>query len=68
MVDRLMPLVANFKWLVQRIYYPSIERVGKITAPICFIRGLRDEIVPAAHSKQLFEKASSAKFKVMYEF
>lgn len=68
MVDRLMPLVAKFKWLVQRIYYPSIDRVNKITAPLCVIRGLRDEIVPADHSKQLFEKANSAKFKVMYEF
>jgi len=57
MVDRLMPLVANFKWLVQRIFYPSIDRVGKITAPLCIIRGLKDEIVPAEHSKLLFDAA-----------
>jgi dipeptidyl aminopeptidase/acylaminoacyl peptidase len=68
MVDKLMPLVARFKFLIQRIYYPSIDRVGNITAPFCVIRGLRDEIVPCEHSKTLYEAASKAQFKVMYEF
>ena len=46
MVDNLMPMVVKFKSLIQRVYYPSIDRIPKITAPILFIRGLKDKIVP----------------------
>ena len=50
MVDRLMPLVARFKAFIQRIYYPTIERIGSISAPLLLIRGEYDEIVPSDHS------------------
>jgi len=66
MVDRLMPLVAKFKFLIQRIYFPTIDRIGLISAPILFIRGLQDEIVPNYHTQKLYDKATKSKFKEMY--
>lgn len=50
MVDQLMPLVAIFKKFIQRLFYPTIDRIGSITCPILFIRGMKDEIVPCDHS------------------
>lgn len=46
MVDALMPLVASFKTLIQRIYWASIDRIHLVEIPMLFVRGLRDEIVP----------------------
>ena len=57
MVDQLMPLVAIFKRFIQKIFYPTIDRIGKISCPILFIRGMKDEIVPCDHTKRLKEKA-----------
>jgi len=67
MVDQLMPMVATFKSLIQRIFYPTIDRIPKVTSPILFIRGMKDEIVPKDHSQRLFEASKSARFKQMYE-
>lgn len=63
-----MPMVAPFKKYIQKIFWPSIDRVGGITSPMCFIRGMKDEIVPNHHSKKLFDAATKAKFKLFYEF
>lgn len=52
-----MPLVAKFKFLIQRLFYPTIDRIDKIECPILFIRGVRDEIVPSDHTIRLFNKA-----------
>jgi len=50
MVDTLMPMVAFFKHLIQKVFYPTIDRIGKVQCPILFIRGLKDEIVPHDHT------------------
>ena len=50
MVDQIMPLVAKFKGLIQRLYYPTIDRIAAISAPLLLIRGENDEIVPSDHS------------------
>ena len=55
MVDALMPTVAMFKTFIQRIFYPTIDRIGKITCPLLIVRGEQDEIVPATHSDVLFK-------------
>ena len=68
MVDHLMPLVAIFRKFIQRIFWPSIDRIGNVTAPLCMIRGMKDEIVPCSHSKTLYDAASKSKFKVFHEF
>jgi len=67
MVDQLMPLVAIFKRFIQKIFYPTIDRMCKITTPILFIRGMKDEIVPMDHTKRLFDAATTCKFKDLYE-
>ena len=67
MVDQIMPHVAPFKIFIQRIFYPTVERINKVTCPILFIRGLKDEIVPCDQSKKLYDAAKSAKFKELHE-
>lgn len=57
MVDSLMPLVAKFKYFIQRLFYPTIDRIDKIECPILFIRGVKDEIVPSDHTLKLYNKA-----------
>lgn len=66
MVDALMPTVAMFKTFIQRVFYPTVERIDKITCPLLIVRGEKDEIVPANHSEVLFAKAKGASFKEMY--
>jgi len=66
MVDQLMPLVAKFKFLIQRLFYPSIDRIHKVTCPILFVRGMKDEIVPNDHTERLFKAATESKFKTEY--
>uniref|UniRef100_A0A7S3CTU1 Serine aminopeptidase S33 domain-containing protein n=1 Tax=Strombidium rassoulzadegani TaxID=1082188 RepID=A0A7S3CTU1_9SPIT len=67
MVDQLMPMVAMFKSLIQRLFYPSIDRVPHVQCPILFVRGNKDEIVPHDHSQRLFAAAKGAKFKRLFE-
>ena len=52
---------------IQRIFYPTVDRINKVTCPILFIRGLKDEIVPCDQSKKLYDAAKSAKFKELHE-
>lgn len=35
---------------------------------MCFIRGMKDEIVPNHHCKELHDAAKKAKFKEIHEF
>jgi len=67
MVDQIMPLVAKFKFLIQRLFYPSIDRIHKISCPILFVRGMLDEIVPKDHTERLYNAASACKFKTKYD-
>lgn len=63
MVDHIFPLLSYFKHIIQRIYWPSIDRIPNVKVPLLFIVGLSDEIVPASHVGRLFEAAKSAAFK-----
>jgi len=58
-----MPLVAIFKSLIQRIYYPTVDRIGKVECPLLIVRGMKDEIVPKDHGKRLFDAATGSKLK-----
>jgi pimeloyl-ACP methyl ester carboxylesterase len=66
MVDRIFPFLANFKHLILRINWPTIERIPKIKLPILFVVGSIDEIVPPDHVHRLNEAASNAKFKKLH--
>ncbi|MGI8574028.1 MAG: alpha/beta hydrolase [Egibacteraceae bacterium] len=47
-------------WLL-RDRYPSLERVGKVSAPLLVVAGDADEIVPLSVSRRLFEAAQEPK-------
>ena len=57
MVDHIFPLLSYFKHLVQRIYWPSIDRIPNVKVPILFLVGMNDEIVPSNHANRLYEAA-----------
>jgi pimeloyl-ACP methyl ester carboxylesterase len=66
-----IPMLQLFSWLgvlkslVLRIYWPSNERIASVTAPVLFICGTHDEIVPHEHSKLLYDLATAAKCQDM---
>jgi uncharacterized protein len=41
--------------------YPSIDRIGSLSAPLLVIAGDRDDIVPESLSKRLYEAAPDPK-------
>jgi uncharacterized protein len=55
----------HYPWLpVGRLLvdrYPSIERIGRLTAPLLVIAGERDSLVPAELSRRLYEAAPEPK-------
>lgn len=67
MVDHLMPMVAKFKFLIQRIFYPTVDYIRKATCPVLIVRGVKDEIVPSFHGVELHRSAINAKFSTLYE-
>jgi fermentation-respiration switch protein FrsA (DUF1100 family) len=44
----------------------SIVRISKVTKPILFISGLKDQLIPPAHMQQLFAGAQAASAKWMH--
>lgn len=60
MVDCLFPVLVPFKFL-QRNFWPSIDRIKKITCPILFIKSMQDELVPPIHMHRLMEAATCRK-------
>lgn len=63
MVDHLMPLVARFKFLIQRLFYPTLKYVKDITCPVLIVRGVKDEIVPSFHGTNLYNAAVKSRFR-----
>lgn len=61
----------HYPWLpVRRLLldrYPSIDRVGALTAPVLVIAGESDEIVPASQTRRLFDAAPYPKEYVSIE-
>ena len=55
----------HYPWLpVRRLLldrYPSIERIGSLSAPLMVIAGDRDDIVPESLSKRLYDAAAEPK-------
>ncbi|MGE2714308.1 alpha/beta hydrolase [Mycolicibacterium litorale] len=55
----------HYPWLpVRRLLldrYPSIDRIGRVDAPLLVIAGDRDGIVPAGLSRRLFDAAAEPK-------
>lgn len=47
------------RWLLVDVY-PSVERIGRVTCPLLFLHGTRDDIVPPEIGRRLFEAAPAA--------
>jgi fermentation-respiration switch protein FrsA (DUF1100 family) len=66
-VDHLMPrLVAWAKAVILSNHWPSLARIPLITAPMLFISGRKDELVPPTHMDRLYEAATGARFKELH--
>lgn len=66
MVDHLMPWLKIFKRLVLKLKWSSISVVHRVTSPMLFISGLRDELVPPSHMLQLHDAATNCEDKEIY--
>ncbi|KAJ1472709.1 Alpha/Beta hydrolase protein [Baffinella frigidus] len=67
MGDVVLPWVAPLKNLVLRIGWRSIDRIPNVTAPILFISGSKDELVPPEHMRRLHDAASKSIGRTMYK-
>ena len=61
MVDQLMPMIAPLKSLVLRIGWNSCDIAPKLTLPVLYLAGQRDELVPHSHMLELFKKTTKSK-------
>eukprot|EP00980_Cylindrotheca_fusiformis_P014795 scaffold4026_cov117-Cylindrotheca_fusiformis.AAC.30 len=61
MVDQLMPMIAPLKGLVLRIGWDSSKIVPNLNAPILYLAGKRDELVPHSHMKELFRLSTKSR-------
>jgi len=67
MVDRVFPKLARFKALVLRNNWNSVGSIKNVKAPILFILSLKDELVPAEHMIELYQKAANAEFRERHD-
>jgi fermentation-respiration switch protein FrsA (DUF1100 family) len=63
MVDKLFPLLKNFKKYILKNNWPSNTRIGNIQTPMLFLMSELDELVPMEHMECLYELAKKAAFK-----
>ena len=68
MVDTLMPYVAPFKALILRIGWKSELIVPHLTAPVLYLAGARDELVPHSHMLELYKKTKQSKLLKMRKY
>ena len=65
MVDSIFKKISFLKSLVLKNFWPSIDRIDNIQAPILFIQSMKDELVPPVQMTRLFEAAKLTKFKLL---
>ena len=63
MVDIVFAKVARLKPLVLRNFWSSITIINNVKAPIFFIMGLRDELIPTMQMLRLYQAAQNVPFK-----
>lgn len=66
MVDIVFSKLALLKSLVLHINWKSIKAIPSIEAPILFISGLKDELIPPVQMERLYKAATNASFKSQY--
>ena len=60
MVDHLMPVVAPFKALILRIGWNSYEIAPSLKAPILYLAGAADQLVPHSHMLDLHQASAKS--------
>eukprot|EP00455_Lapot_gusevi_P024909 TRINITY_DN2602_c0_g2_i4.p1 TRINITY_DN2602_c0_g2~~TRINITY_DN2602_c0_g2_i4.p1 ORF type:complete len:218 (-),score=23.03 TRINITY_DN2602_c0_g2_i4:20-673(-) len=65
--DQVFPLLKYIKPFVLRMDWPSLRRMSSVQAPILFLSGLRDELIPASQMEALYQAASSASPSIRHE-
>lgn len=58
LVPNVLPFLAPFLFLLHQ-KWPSEDRIGAVTVPSLFLSGRRDELVPPAHMRSLFNQSTS---------
>jgi len=56
-----MPMIAPLKSLVLRIGWNSSDIVPKLTIPVLYLAGQRDELVPHNHMLELFKMTTKSR-------
>ena len=67
LIDNFAPLGSILKPFIQKLFWPSIDRIPKIETPILFVRGLKDELIPSWHTQSLIKAAKSSKYIKVFE-
>jgi len=67
MVSVVLPALRLFKPMISS-KWPSVETIRKVTAPVLFISGQKDELVPPSHMKRLRDAATATRFAEFHEF
>jgi len=67
MVDVVLPKIATVKNYILLIKWESIKLIHQIKAPICFISGLNDQLIPPTHMKNLYDASTAAAWKQIIE-
>lgn len=58
MIDFHLPYLNALKFL-QRNFWPSIDRISLVKAPLLFVKCLKDDIVPYQQMDQLIDRATT---------
>ena len=66
MVDQLMPFIAPLKLLVLRIRWDSLSIVPSLNAPVLYLAGARDELVPHSHMLRLHKSTSISRLNKLH--
>eukprot|EP01138_Halocafeteria_seosinensis_P009467 gb/GECG01009675.1/.p1 GENE.gb/GECG01009675.1/~~gb/GECG01009675.1/.p1 ORF type:complete len:400 (+),score=43.88 gb/GECG01009675.1/:1-1200(+) len=66
MVDKIFPFLNRFKYFLQRLFFPNIDRIRNVTCPVLFISGEADELIPPQHTQKLFVNAVNSRYKDLY--
>jgi hypothetical protein len=67
-VNKLFPFLKYVKRWVLRLDWPSVERIVTVTAPILFLSGTQDEVVPNWHMQALHDAAPNARSRTLATF
>lgn len=68
LVDKLFPFLKLLKKWLLRLKWESGTRIASVTAPVLFLSGEQDEVVPNWHMTALHDKATGAAKRTFMQF